>query len=230
MSRTFSPHATDAAKALLQRLADRAPVDEYREAMRGLGRELGGIVAGMIGSMPALLICTNEDADFLAQGVLDGMAPTASAALACFWNDRKRFASDLAPTLDVAPIVRRYVEPVERVEAFVVVKSVISSACVVRTNIAELAYVHDPQRILVVSPVMHSGARPGLEADLGPDLARRLEYVWFATDDEKKADGEVVPGIGGSVYELLGIGTAETKNGYSPELVRRRRAMLPAGS
>ena len=45
----------------------------------------------------------------------------------------------------------------------------------------------------------------------------------------RQADGEVVPGVGGSVYELLGIGTAETKNAYSPELVRRRRALLTAG-
>lgn len=222
MSRTFSPNATDAVKVLLQRLADRAPVAEYREVMRGLGRVLGGIVAGSLGSAPLLLICTNEDADFLAQGVLDELAPIASVALACFWND-------LTPMLDAAPIVRRYVEPVDQVEAFVVVQSVISSACVVRTNIAELVDAHEPQRILVVSPVMHSGARTGLETDLGPDIARRLEYVWFATDDEKKVDGEVVPGIGGSVYELLGIGTAETKNSYTPELVRRRRALLPVG-
>jgi hypothetical protein len=231
MSRTYSQHATDGVKALLDQLASRVPPTEYREAMRGLGLELGRIVSGLLAGASTLLVCTNDDADFLAQGVLDALeaAHAGKVALACFWNDRKKIVSDAAPALDIASIVRRYVEPVDGVEAFVVVKSVISSACVVRTNITELVYAMTPGRILVVSPVMHSGARAGLEAEFDPDIVSRFDYVWFAVDDEKKADGEVVPGVGGSVYELLGIGTAETKNAYSPELVRRRRALLTTG-
>jgi hypothetical protein len=231
--RTFSPHAGAEVQGLLQRLADRVPPLEYRRAMQGLGTELARVAAaGQDPAQSVLLICTNEDADFLAQGVLDGLQAHGFShiALACFWNDRQRVPSDVGPTLDTAPIVRRYVEPTDAVDVFVVVKSVISSACVVRTNITELVYEKTPQRIFITSPVMYARARAGLQADFPPDIARLFEYVWFAEDDERKEDGEVVPGIGGSVYELLGIGNKDTKNQYTPDLVRRRRAALYAAS
>ena len=110
------------------------------------------------------------------------------------------------------------------------VKSVISSACVVRTNITEMVHEHAPKRIIVVAPVMYTKARAGLEAEFDKAIAKTFEYVWFAEDDERKEDGEIVPGIGGSVYELLGVGTKDTKNQYTPELVRQRRSALYAGS
>jgi hypothetical protein len=231
--RKFSDYVTETAREFLQSLADRVPPGEYREAMTGLGRELGRVVADRLPRTASiLLICTNEDADFLARGVLEKLQAEqfGNIALACFWNERKKVTSNLAPTLDTAAIVRRYVEPTEAVDAFVVVKSVISSACVVRTNITEMVYDLDPRRILVVAPVMYTGGRAGLEAEFEPEIARRFEYVWFAEDDVRKQDGEVVPGIGGSVYELLDIGTQETKNQYSPDLVRQRREALASGS
>jgi hypothetical protein len=227
--RTFSPHATPEVRDLLQRLADRVPPPEYREAMRELGGKLADVLAlSLNASAPLLLICTNEDADFLARGVVDGLSARrfTAVALACFWNDRQRIPSDVAPSLDVAPIIRRYVEPVGSVEAFVVVKSVISSACVVRTNITEMYYELTPKRVIVTAPVMYAGAAAGLEGEFPADVAATFEYVWFAQDDEKKSDGEVVPGIGGSVYELLGVGTKDTKNLYTPDLVRQRRKAL----
>jgi hypothetical protein len=46
--------------------------------------------------------------------------------------------------------------------------------------------------------------------------------VWFASDKEKKGDS-VIPGIGGSVYELLGFKNSEDKNKYMPTIVKERR-------
>ena len=123
--------------------------------------------------------------------------------------------------MDIAPIVRRYVEPGE-VEAFLVVKSIISSACVVRTNIAELVYERNPGRVLIFAPVVLVGAEDRVVADFEPAVSDRFEFFWFAKDSEK--DGEnVIPGIGGQVYERLGIGTKAEKNAYVPSLVRERR-------
>lgn len=228
--RTYSAHADDVVRKLLQLLADRAPQPDYRRAMTELGVALGRVVsAGLDAAASVLLVCTNDDADFLALGVLDVLQTRPGpVSLACFWNERKKISSDAAPPVDAAPIVRRYVEPTGPVDAFVVVKSVISSACVVRTNVAELVHELRPSRIFVASPVMYSGAAAGLEAEFDPEIASKFAYVWFAQDDERKPDGEVVPGVGGSVYELLGVGDAQTKNRYSPELVRRRRAALEA--
>ncbi|MGL4551659.1 MAG: hypothetical protein ACRC33_10760 [Gemmataceae bacterium] len=213
-------------REMLTRLTDRPAPDEYRTLMVGLGEELAAVVrAKLDGPERILLVCTNEDADFLARGVLRGLERLGCTriTLACFWNDRKRLGA-----LDVAPIVRRYVEPGTGSDVFVVVKSIISSACVVRTNISELVHDRRPGRILVAAPVILAGSTQSLEAEFDPSIARRFEYVWFAQDDEKKADGEVVPGIGGSVYELLGIGTSATKNGFTPDLVKERRSALAA--
>jgi hypothetical protein len=181
---------------------------------------------------PVLLICTNEDADFLARGVLEALQRLhfGHVAPACFRTDRRKVTSAAGPTLDTAPILRRYVEPTGTVDAFVVVKSVVSRACVVRTNITEMVYEESPKRIFVVAPVMSDKARANLEEDFDADIAGKFEYVWFAEDDERREDGEIVEGIGGSVYELLGGGDKDTKNQYSPDLVRQRRAEHYAGS
>lgn len=123
--------------------------------------------------------------------------------LACCWNERKKIGA-----MDVAPIVRRYIDPCRGFDVFVVVKSLISSACVVRTKISELVHDHHPDPILGVAPVILAGSTRQLESEFDTATACRCDYVWFAQDDEKMGDGEVVPGIGGSVYELLGISTA----------------------
>ena len=43
-----------------------------------------------------------------------------------------------------------------------------------------------------------------------------------AVDDEEKA-GEVVPGIGGIIYDRIGLGGIKNKNSYIPNIVKRRR-------
>lgn len=222
--RTYEAIASDTVKTKLGRLIERPDKDEYRSLMTSLGEELAAVVVSRVESNDRLLlVCTNEDADFLARGLLRGLerAGKMQIALACFWNERKRIGD-----VDVAPIVRRYIEPASEIDVFVVVKSIISSACVVRTNISELVYDYRPKRIIVAAPVVLAGATRNLEDEFDTSIAQRFEYVWFAQDDERKSDGEVVPGIGGSVYELLGIGTSATKNTFVPELVRERRTAL----
>jgi hypothetical protein len=44
----------------------------------------------------------------------------------------------------------------------------------------------------------------------------------YATETEKD-DNDLVPGLGGDVYERLGFGTRDEKNRYVPEIVKSRR-------
>jgi hypothetical protein len=111
------------------------------------------------------------------------------------------------------------------VDAFLVIKSIISSVCVVRTNITELVYDRNPSRVLIFAPVVLKGADEKLRQELDDDVSRRFEFYWFAEDDEKQGEN-VVPGIGGQVYERLGIGTRADKNRFTPELVRERRRVI----
>ena len=199
----------------------------YRNAMTELGRQFVRINAHRISRLKrVLLVCTNEDADYLGRGVLDGLAEMVEIEthLACFWNEREVLVGPGSNRrIDLAPIVRRYVEPGDA-DALIVVKSIISSACVVRTNIAELAYRLNPASILVFAPVIRKGAEDKLRNEFERSISDRFEFYWFAEDDEM--DGEnVVPGIGGQIYERLGIGTRADKNGYIPMLVKERRTV-----
>ena len=223
--RRYSKLATAETRALLEKLISKPPAFEYRQAMRDLGTAFAKTLAQNIEKTKRLLlICTNEDADFLATGLLEGLRDQGFSriAFACFWNDRVHLTKDR----DVAPIVRRYLEPIKSADAFLVVKSIISSGCVVRTNISELVYDKNPARVLIVAPVILSGTMEQIREEFPLSIAEKFEFYWFAQDDERKENGEVIPGIGGSVYERLGVGNSETKNGYIPEIVKKRRVQL----
>jgi len=201
----------------------------YRSAMQELGKFLA---AGVLQGRPELadgvkdisIVCTVEDADFLALGVMNGLqeagVPSERLHLQCFWNERIR-----SDDISLAPIVRQYEEPFDSRDAvYLIVKSIISGACVVKTNLTRvLTQSHDGE-IVVVAPVLLDGAQQRLEREFPPSVSERFQYVWFATDFKKDARQNVVPGIGGSVYERLGLGT--DKNQYVPNIVQERRQRL----
>ena len=227
--RTYSKFATGETIAMLDKLIQKPPAAEYREVMRALGNEFAKTVAQKVErAKRILLICTNEDADFLAAGLLEGLRVLGfnHVALTCFWNDRVHLTSDW----DVAPIIRRYAEPTKIVDVFIVAKSIISSGCVVRTNISELVYDKNPEKVLIVAPVILHGTAQQLRDEFPPSVSEKFEFCWFAEDNERKDNGEVIPGIGGSVYELLDVGDSASKNNYIPEIVKERRMRLSAAS
>jgi hypothetical protein len=198
----------------------------YGAAMRSLGKDLGRVVAGRVNKVEHILVVsTVEDADFLTRGLLEEISEgrdPSTISIACFWNDRKTLGTR---RIEIAPILRRYVEPFRApVDAIIVLKSIISGACVVRTNLMELLEAASPRRVIVVAPVILQGAEKRLEVEFSADVTKRFEYVYFAEDSEKTDDGIVLPGIGGEVYELLGFGKGE-KNRYRPELVRQRERL-----
>ncbi|MEZ6140849.1 MAG: hypothetical protein R3B84_09785 [Zavarzinella sp.] len=179
--RTYSPLATDEVKILLDELVGAALPDAYRRSMTQLGEAFGKSLNGTLsGIKHLLLICTNEDADFLARGVKDGIHSRKGpdVSVACFWNDRVKLEGKSDLQFELAPIVRKYVEPGES-DAFLVVKSIISTGCVVRTNITELIQERNPSRVLIFAPVIFKGADNQLKDDFEPDIARRFEFFYF---------------------------------------------------
>lgn len=231
MTRTLTPLTSGETERLLNVLADEhSGPSEYQGAMTALGRFLAD---GMLQKVPELLsrpvcvACTVEDADFLAKGILEGLerggVDPSRLKLVCFWNERVRsFNGSDAKLFDVAPIVKSYREDVDLQHSIVVVvKSIISGACVVKTNLTALIDRVVPERVLVAAPVMLIGAEKRLASEFPAQTAERFEYFTFAVDDKKSEDGEIVlPGIGGSVYDRLGF---KDKNAYVPEIVRQRR-------
>ncbi len=225
--RLFSAYAEQRpeVKGLLEKLAHGIDTDEYRKVMRQLGDHLASSFSSRLRSSKAqiCLVCTVEDADFLASGVLarlEGEGFGDRIHLLCLWNEKVREG-----LVSLSPVKHQYLEPLDKGETiFVVVKSIISGACVVKTNLTRALSLAKPKNVFVVSPVLLDGAEERLEHEFPRQIAKSFEYVWFATDFKKDGDN-VIPGIGGSVYELLGLGDESSKNSYLPALVKQRRAL-----
>jgi hypothetical protein len=231
MSRQYTQFSNNRTIELLDRLAqEETSPQQYQEVMFELGVQLGYSLLNSIDNRNGLvyLACTVEDADFLAKGILSVLEKEVPhIAFACFWN--QRFSPFDIEDLKVAPILKQYQEPVENkdVPYLIVVKSIISGACVVRTNLTNLIQKINPQKILIAAPVIYQTAEEKLNKEFPPEIHNKFEYYYFAKDDERTPQGIIIPGIGGSVYERLGFAGQEDKNKYVPQLVKeRRRKML----
>jgi predicted phosphoribosyltransferase len=225
MTRKYSPLINNQAQQALNTLIDRtSSVEKYQDAMFNLGQELGTHIVRKIGTPESkvYLACTAEDADFLAKEILESLEQQSfNVGLACFWNQRINPFS--FPDLQVAPIIKKYKEPTERqVDYLIVVKSIISGACVVKTNLKNLIQDIDPKSILITAPVIHEGSIQKLRNEFEPSIYEKFDFSYFAEDSERNSDGEVIPGIGGMVYNRLGFAGQDEKNSYLPKIVADR--------
>jgi hypothetical protein len=229
MTREYSSVVNIHVRRSLDVLADRnTSVQDYQAAMLELGQELGNSILGRLHSQDArvYLACTAEDADFLAAGIVGSLeAKGCSPKLACFWNQRTTpfGISDI----QVAPIIRRYREPFDsQIDILIVVKSIISGACVVKTNLRNLIQDITPKSIVIAAPVIYAGAEESLKDEFEQSVYEKFDFLYFAKDDERKADGEVIPGIGGMVYDRLGFDGQDDKNRHMPKIVEDRMEKL----
>jgi hypothetical protein len=226
--RKLSPLAESAgplALEALQRLTDETlSPDQYGQAMLMVGRALGDCFAraANVAGKNIYLAITVEDADFLASGITAALRDAgASVSVACFWNSRRKAGGN--KWLDVATITNEYREPIpERLDHLIVVKSIISGACVVKTNLMHVLEVAKPNQIDIMSPVVLEGAEGRLAAEFDKDTAEKFRYWLFATDDSKDKSGNVLPGIGGEVYGRLGFDGQQGKNAHFPSFIRER--------
>lgn len=228
MTRLYSNLINDEAKRWLAVIADRSTSHQiYQDAMTQLGRSLGSAMADEIGdtSQNVYLVATAEDADFLALGVLRQLETRqSSVGFACFWNERTSLFG--LSTLAVAPILKQYTEPAERVDTLIVVKSIISGGCIVRTNLQNIIKHIQPRQIFIAAPVMYHRAEVSLREAFSAQVANKFRFFYLALDDERSQEGVVIPGIGGMVYDRLGFNGQIEKNSYIPTIVKQRRELI----
>lgn len=226
--RTFTAFAEQdhVAKRLVEALPSlKGNVERYRESMHQLGEHLADGILEKLNSdinREICVICSVEDADFLARGLIEEIEKKLQIKtnMMCLWNERLKTNG-----ITVSPVLRTYEESFPKADSiFVIVKSIISGACVVKTNLTKALTTSSPNRVFVAAPVMREGAENRLAAEFPKSISEKFEFVHFATDSETSEDGEfVIPGIGGSVYELLGLGDKKTKNKFIPSIVKERR-------
>ncbi len=227
--RHLSQYAQHSAgvKLLLELLSDPdTGAEEYAHAFYQLGGALSDFIWASQKLSPntsITLACSSEDADWLSKGMLDNLEQhIAKINLAVFWNTR----TDAFENKDypVAPIVKTYIESLEDVDILIICKSIINTSCVVKTNLTYLIERINPKKIFIASPVLFEQAIPNLKNEFTAHINSKFEFFYFAEDDEVSPDGEVIPGIGGSVYQRLGLEDSRQKNKYIPGIVKVRRA------
>ena len=212
-------------KASLDALADKdTNVNDYREAFRTLGVELGKVLASeyrMALADHTMLVCASEDADWLAAGVELGF-DKGELKKSVYWNSREVIhTNEDGSKVEISPIEKAYEEPINDCRLLVIVKSIISTSCVVKTQLTRLIGKTTPDQIAILAPVMYKDGVPNLMREFPEEISSKFHFITFAVDDEREGS-EVVPGIGGMVYPRLGLGDMETKNRYIPEMVLRK--------
>lgn len=222
--RTYSSFANEVAINALNKLLSvtKLPL-EYQATMKKLGLYLGETLNKTLpDGAKCLVASTAEDADFLSSGVIESLQPHHETLAAVFWNNHYSIQGG-----SVAPIVHKYLQPgYESVDCLVVVKSVISGSCVVRTNILALIEKLNASKIYIVAPVMHDKSEIALRSEFPDEISSKFEFIYLAKDTKKEAEtGEVIPGIGGQIYQLLGMEQQPVNNGYMPSLVKKLIAL-----
>ena len=199
-------------------------VNDYREAFRTLGIELGKVLASEYRTVLAdhtMLVCASEDADWLAAGVESGFGK-GELKKSVYWNSREVIhTNEDGSKVEISPIEKAYEEPINDCQLLVIVKSIINTSCVVKTQLTRLIGKTTPDQIAILAPVMYKDGVPNLMREFPEEISSKFHFITFAVDDEREGS-EVIPGIGGMVYPRLGLGDMETKNRYVPEMVLRK--------
>lgn len=208
-------------KRLLEILADKqTDIATYRDSFERLGVELGHALHKDIEKKSldtSMLVCSSEDADWLAKGVLKGVG-RQNMPISVFWTTRRTLPNGV----DITPVIKTYQDNIsDSHRNLIVVKSIISSACVVKTQLLALIRSVRPKNIYILAPVMFKGAKSNLESEFPENISSKFKYIYFAEDDQKK-NKEIIPGIGGMVYPRLGLGDENDKNRYFPKIVKER--------
>lgn len=209
-------------RASLNALADKKTgVYEYRDAFRLLGIELGKVLASEYKSISAnqtMLVCASEDADWLANGVEAGLG-IGELKKSVYWSSREIVhVNEDGSKVEISPIEKAYEEEINDCQLLIIVKSIISTSCVVKTQLTRLIGRISPKRIAIVAPVMYKDGVPNLMQEFPDEINSKFHFFTFAIDDER-VGSEVIPGVGGMVYPRLGLGNMEEKNHYIPEMV-----------
>ncbi|HAS8314473.1 TPA: hypothetical protein I7702_05840 [Vibrio vulnificus] len=227
MSRTYANDIDTDIQQNLELIADtETSVDQYKLAFVNLGQRLAERFISThkeVLDADITIAVTAEDADFLAKGFIDRFEKISGkkAFLACFWNDH---TTESLTGRSIAPPINEYLQPgFEDSSDLVVIKSIISGSCVVRSNILAL---HDRMKhmskVHVAAPVMYENAESTLKGEFPLELSSKFDFTWFAKDSERKCDGEVIPGIGGQIYNRLGLNGKPHEMNYMPESVVSR--------
>lgn len=217
--RDYTKYADETAISFLDALLHADTTDKYKQQMTKLGSKLAEKILSDIKTSSTLLASTAEDADYLGSGVQSTLAAhNIKAFRAVFWNNHYIPEGCVK---SVAPIVHSFYESgYASADTLIIMKSIISGSCVVRTNLIDLIDKNNFENIFILSPVMHVNAEEKIREAFPKAISDKFQIITFAKDSNRKPSGEVEPGIGGDIYELLGLNGQPVHSGYMPQVVQ----------
>lgn len=217
--REYSSYAGDSAKEALESLLKSTQKPEaYSKLMESIGALLGEVLNLKLDKKSRCLVAsTAEDADFLSKGLFRKLKEQHETKAAVFWNNHYSINEGKD---SIAPVVHRFLqEGFENADEILIVKSIISGSCVVKTNLLELIDKVNPKRIHIVAPVMYEKSAESLKNEFPDEISQKFEFTCFAVDKVREPDGTVRPGIGGEVYGLLGLADQPAKISFIPSFL-----------
>ncbi|SUA54069.1 Uncharacterised protein [Oligella ureolytica] len=226
--RKFSKYSNPTAEFYVSELLTKKDPQEFANTMKKLGALLGDALCQYIAPKDLnLLVSTAEDADSLSSGVIASLdTHQLQHKLAVFWNNHYQTTYG-----SVAPITSKYLEAgFESADNIILIKSIISGSCVIKTNLLALIdKVKQSKAIYILAPVKHINSEENLKNEFSSEIANKFKFIYFAEDEVRESDGTVRPGIGGDIYEKLGLAGQPANIGYMPELVKKAiRQALPS--
>ena len=72
---------------------------------------------------------------------------------------------------------------------------------------------------------MYAKAEDALRSEFPSEISDLFEFVYLAQDSVRDETGEVKPGIGGQIYQLLGMKDQPARTGFMPKLVKQLAAI-----
>ena len=217
--RTITTSNQEATQQLAELLKPEVSPTHYQATLQRLGELLAEeLVESKIDGQSFCLASTAEDADYLAKGMLRTLEKNnIKVYLACFWNEHTKPFKDMPST---APILKKFIEPKAfDADSLIIVKSIISGGCVVKTNLTNLVEMMKPSRILISAPVIHDQAEQKLKDEFPEETSEKFEFSYFAKDHLRDESGVVKPGIGDEFYKKLGFDPENKKNTFTPKIV-----------
>lgn len=138
---SFASKSREASDLLDALVSKDISSDIYRSVMQQLGEKLAENILetkSIPDTNKIQVVCTVEDADFLAKGVIDYLQryiDSSNIFLTCIWNSKVRDGRvSLSPILKIYDESKSLASDSDKT-SIIVVKSIISGACVVKTNL-----------------------------------------------------------------------------------------------
>lgn len=202
---------------------------QTQEAMRNAGFSFGNMLGlDVHGPAQVCVVCSAQDADCLARGVIDALVEQGQGArvrLLCTWSEPLQAAG-----LQLNCIVKQYCEPLDPVPTvFVVLSGFWREGSAGLTNLFRALSYTTPERVVVAGLAADGQAFDNMLNEVPPSVRDKVEPRFGALYPNMQAqERECLLHAEQSLYASMGFAQPNAANKHIPDLVKERRRLVSA--